>query len=66
VRALLGDDGIPAGWQWDTARPHQLVSERGIRTSMDVDKSRVIVEAISIALDWRIERAHAAYERAVA
>jgi hypothetical protein len=67
VRALLGDDGIPRGWHWDTARPYTLVSDAsGRRTSMDVDKSRVIVEAISIALDWRIERAHAAYERAVA
>jgi hypothetical protein len=66
VAGLLTSEGIPRGWHWDTARPHQLVSERGLRTSMDVDKERVVAEAISRALGWRIERAHAAYEALLA
>jgi hypothetical protein len=61
VAALLGDDGVPRGWRWEPTRPHQLVSERD-RTSMDVDKGRVVAEAISRSLGWRIERAQAAYE----
>jgi hypothetical protein len=37
-------------------------NESGKSTSMDVSKERVIVEALSIALDWPTARAHAAYE----
>jgi hypothetical protein len=65
VAALLGDDGVPRGWRWEPTRPHQLVSERD-RTSMDVDKGRVVAEAISRSLGWRIERAQAAYDTFVA
>jgi hypothetical protein len=33
---------------------------------MDVNKQRVIVEALSIELDWRIPRTYAAYESYIA
>jgi hypothetical protein len=63
IAATLDSSGIPAGWQWDTARPYTLVNkESGQRTSMDTDTARVIVEALSIALQWQLKRASAAYE----
>jgi DNA-binding PadR family transcriptional regulator len=63
VGKVLDASGIPIGWHWDSSRSHTLVhNESGKSTSMDVSKERVIVEALSIALDWPTARAHAAYE----
>jgi hypothetical protein len=63
VAATLTSEGIPAGWRWEPARPYSLVhDESDQRTSMDVCKQRVIAEALSIELDWRVPRAYAAYE----
>jgi DNA primase len=67
VAATLDSSGIPAGWRWEPSRPYMLVHDAsGQHTSMDVNKQRVIVEALSLALDWRIPRAYEAYEAYIA
>jgi hypothetical protein len=67
VVAHLDCSGTPTGWHWDESRPYTLVNDAsGQRTSMDVNKQRVIIEALSLALDWPIQRAHAAYTAHVA
>jgi hypothetical protein len=63
VATALDASGIPAGWDWDSSQSYTLVhTESGQRTRIDASKERVIVEALSIALDWPTARAHAAYE----
>lgn len=63
VESLLNDSGIPAGWRWDNSHPYTLVhTDSGQSTAMDVNKERVIVEGLSIALQWQLKRASAAYE----